>query len=343
MKRAWLIGTLATAVAAAAGWPVWHHVVNAAREVDCALFVSNERARTVSVIDTVKDRVVRTMRMPARPRGIAASGDRLFVALSDIRWQDETDADGILSIDVRSGRVLTRFDAGSDPERFVLSRDRQRLVATNEDAGTATVTSLDDGRHLATLIVGIEPEGVAVSPDGRWAYVTAETSNTVSVIDLASLSVVSTFLVDSRPRDVAFSPDGSRGYVTSEIGGTVAVVDTSHHRVIDTIALAEPAKPVGIAVGADGWIYVATGHANSVSFIDPGSLEVAAVVPVGQRPWGIALSPAGRKLYTANGVSNDVSVVDVRARRLLATIPTGDGAWGLAFDTRPANTSRGCN
>ena len=33
-------------------------------------------------------------------------------------------------------------------------------------------------------------------------------------------------------------------------------------------------------------------------------------MPVGKRPWGIALTPDGRKLYTANGPSNDVSVVD---------------------------------
>ncbi len=31
---------------------------------------------------------------------------------------------------------------------------------------------------------------------------------------------------------------------------------------------------------------------------------------VGQRPWGIALTPDGGRLYTANGPSNDVSVVD---------------------------------
>jgi DNA-binding beta-propeller fold protein YncE len=31
------------------------------------------------------------------------------------------------------------------------------------------------------------------------------------------------------------------------------------------------------------------------------------MIPVGQRPWGIALTPDGRKLYAANGLSNVMS------------------------------------
>lgn len=55
-----------------------------------------------------------------------------------------------------------------------------------------------------------------------------------------------------------------------------------------------------------------------------------ATVPVGQRRWGIALTPDGRRLYTANGLSNDVSVIDTRMRRVIASVPVQNGPWGLA-------------
>jgi YVTN family beta-propeller protein len=55
------------------------------------------------------------------------------------------------------------------------------------------------------------------------------------------------------------------------------------------------------------------------------------LIPVGKRPWGIALSPDGRKIYTANGVSNDVSVIDTNTNQVIATIKAGDGPWGIAL------------
>ena len=55
------------------------------------------------------------------------------------------------------------------------------------------------------------------------------------------------------------------------------------------------------------------------------------LIPVGQRPWGIALTPDGRKLYTANGVSNDVTVIDTGTNKVVATLKAGDGPWGIAL------------
>jgi YVTN family beta-propeller protein len=65
--------------------------------------------------------------------------------------------------------------------------------------------------------------------------------------------------------------------------------------------------------------------------LDAASLRLRAEIPVGHRPWGIALGRDGRRLYTANGGSDDVSVIDTRTRRVVATIRTGAGAWGVAL------------
>ena len=55
------------------------------------------------------------------------------------------------------------------------------------------------------------------------------------------------------------------------------------------------------------------------------------MVPAGKRPWGVALTPDGRKLYTANGLSNDVTVIDVASKKAVRTIKVGRGAWGVAI------------
>jgi len=52
---------------------------------------------------------------------------------------------------------------------------------------------------------------------------------------------------------------------------------------------------------------------------------------VGDRPWGIAVSPDGKTVFTANGPSNDVSIVDVESRSVKATVKVGDRPWGVVF------------
>jgi PQQ-dependent catabolism-associated beta-propeller protein len=296
--------------------------------------VSNEGSGDVAVIDLDRAEVVSRIRVGSRPRGIRISRDGRFVyvALSDDAPTVETDQDGIAVIDLRTGQVIHQYPAGSDPEMFDLSPDGRYLYASNEDAGTATVTDLSTGEVLATLPVGIEPEGVATSPDGRWVYVTAETSNTVSVIDTRRNAVAASFLVDIRPRSAIFSPTRPRAYVTNEISATVSVVETETHSVIDVIDLPDPtATPVGIAVSPDGrTLYVANGHAHSVSVIDADSKRLIADVPVGRRPWGIDVSTDGTLVFTANGLTNDISVLDARSLRVIETIRVGQRPWGVA-------------
>jgi len=138
------------------------------------VFVSNERAHTVTIIDGATNKILDTIKVGYRARGIDFRNGRLYVALSDDQLNKEGPGDSIVSIDPATGKILDHHPAGSDPERFVLSNDNKRLIAANEDAGTATVTDLATGKLLATLVVGIEPEGVAISPNGHWLALVAD-------------------------------------------------------------------------------------------------------------------------------------------------------------------------
>ena len=63
------------------------------------LYVTNERAGTVSVIDAKTDAVVNTFSVGTRPRGIVASGKRLYIAVSHFRDKPTRDRDGVVAVD----------------------------------------------------------------------------------------------------------------------------------------------------------------------------------------------------------------------------------------------------
>jgi PQQ-dependent catabolism-associated beta-propeller protein len=300
-------------------------------------YVTNERDGTITVIDTKTDHVVSTIKVGGRLRGIHLNADRskIWVAISYPTNQSQGE-DKIAELDL-NGKVIAKYEAGTDPENFVLDDKATRLYVANEDAGTASITDIKANRVIASMPVGLEPEGAAMSPNGRWVYITSEASSTVSVIDTQTGQVVKQFLVGARPREAAFTADSARAYITAENGNVVSVVDTKDHSVVKTIELprgegAAQLKPKGVVVSADGKrVYVATGRGNSVAVIDGEHLALITLIPVGQRPWGIALTPDGRKLYAANGVSNDVSVIDTSSNKVTATIKAGDGPWGIAI------------
>ena len=101
-------------------------------------YVTNEVAGTVTIFDTATNQVVQTVAMTpagARPRGIqlTADGKRLYVALSDLAHLAKGPADAVVALDARTFKEIQRFDVGTDPERFVVTKDGSRLYSANEE------------------------------------------------------------------------------------------------------------------------------------------------------------------------------------------------------------------
>jgi YVTN family beta-propeller protein len=65
--------------------------------------------------------------------------------------------------------------------------------------------------------------------------------------------------------------------------------------------------------------------------IDTAADKVIATIPVGKRPWNMAVTRDGGKLYVANGRSNSVSVIDTAKNAVVKEIPVGDTPWGVAI------------
>lgn len=325
------------------------------------IWVSNERSGDITVMDPVARKVVATVPVGKRPRGIVAGagGRTVYVALSGTpisgppkldaqgnpilhKGDDDDDdrpadksADGIGVVDVRNRRLLRKLHAGSDPEQFALSQDGTRLYISNEDVATASVLNVQSGKVEQIIPVSREPEGVAPSPDGKFFYVTCENDGEIYAIDAQRFEVLAHFNVGGRPRSAAFLPDGSRAFIPSESAGQMHLIDSVNQKEIKRITLPKGCRPMCVKVARDGRrVYASTGRAGTVCVLNAQTGEVLNLIKVGTRPWGIALSPDGQWLYSANGPSNDISVVDLATEKEVARIPAGESPWGVAIVTR---------
>jgi YVTN family beta-propeller protein len=324
--------------------------VPALEEGGYRVLVTNERSGDLSVIDGPTHKLLATLPLGKRPRGLKLSpdGKRLYVALSgspiappgvdeDTLPPADKGADGIGIVDLETVKVETVLRGVSDPEQLAVSADGRKLYIASEDTGQGVVMDAATGAQLATMPVGGEPEGVTLSPDGRWVYMSSEEDHQVAVIDTQTDKVVAMVEVGLRPRFTEFSDDGALAFVSGENDGTITVVDARNHKALHTWKLegGDMIRPVGMTVSHDGkLLYTVTGRGKMLVAIDVETGKQVAAVEVGPRPWGVAISPDGRTLYTANGSSDDVSVIDAATMQVTDRIAVGNSPWGLIIQTR---------
>jgi YVTN family beta-propeller protein len=317
------------------------------------LYVSDERGGFVVIVDPQKERVLGRIPVGKRPRGIVISpdGKRLYVALTGSPAAgpgvDESKLpppdhryDGIGVIDLASERLIHTYPSGIDPETFALSHDGQVLYVSNEDSGQLTALDVTKGSLKVTVPVGTEPEGVAVSADDRTVYVACETSNAVYVLDAHSMKALAQIPTQKRPRAIYLSQHAHRGYASDEFGAALTEFSTDDYKVVKTIDLGDPkvVRPMGLASNDGGrHLYVTTGRFGKLFEVDTGSGRIVQTIDdIGERPWGVALSPDGGTAYTANGPSGDVSIVDLKTGQVKARVKVGGSPWGVV--AAPANS-----
>ena len=110
-------------------------------------YVSNERSNTVSVIDTNKWEVVKTIKVGQRPRGIAHTKDQKYVLVA------AGDDDTIQIIDTKTLKIVDDLPSGPDPETFALPASGT-LYVSNEDDSLVTVIDVPLRKVIAEIPAG---------------------------------------------------------------------------------------------------------------------------------------------------------------------------------------------
>ena len=70
-------------------------------------------------------------------------------------------------------------------------------------------------------------------------------------------------------------------------------------------------------------VFVTNSNDNTISVVDTATDAVVATIPVGLKPWAVAVSKDGSTAYVSDSGADGVSVVDMRTRKVRATVVVG--------------------
>ncbi len=214
---------------------------------------------------------------------------------------------------------------GSMPLTMVLSPDSTRVVVLLSGFREQGLQVVDPARRQVTQTL-VQPAaflGLAYSPDGRSLYASGGSQDVIyryrwegdsaSLVDSLRLDPTGAVGRGSRyPAGIGVSPDGRRLYVAENLTDSLAVLDLTTGRVVQRLATGR--YPYGVALGADGRVYVsAWGGAWIATFLPQGDrLLAGARIPVGRHPSALALNGRGTRLFVARASFDRIAVVDTR-------------------------------
>jgi YVTN family beta-propeller protein len=113
------------------------------------------------------------------------------------------------------------------------------------------------GASFGTVInLGGTPSDVVIDELRGRMYSVNSTANRIDVISLGERKVMKRIVVGNFPLAAAIAPDSAFLYVTNTQSASLSVIDLGSDSVVNTVSL--PAKPEGVAAGADGRVLITT-------------------------------------------------------------------------------------
>ena len=315
------------------------------------VYVANEGADTVSVLDAASFKTLASVRVGKTPHNVQVSPDGKVVWVTNNGEPDQAAGSAhkemakgehsamatvgaVWAIDTSSDAVIAKVPVGMHPAHVVVSPDGRLAYVTNGGDDMVSVIDTSEQRVVATIPVGKFPHGLRISPDGKQAYVANLKGGTVSVIDTVSQKEIAQVQVGKGPAQVGFTPDGRLVLVSLSEENAVAVIDPATRQVIRKVAVGT--VPIQLYATPNSRMLLVANQGTSkkpgrtVSLIDLESFKVVKTVVTGAGAHGVVVDRDGRYAYVTNTYANSVSVLDVKDRKVTKTVPVGKGPNGIS-------------
>jgi YVTN family beta-propeller protein len=258
---------------------------------------------------------------------------------------------GFLNLD---GAFHGKTFRDSLPGDLKLSSDGRYLYVLDMAHFRLVIFNIASRRIIASFGVGLLPFGMALSPGGKNLYVSNAGMFRYSLVPglnpkdtLKTGLIFPPFGFPSKQAEQGVVIDGKRisglGSPNTSASNSLWVIDVSdptRPQVKLKIPTGLPVGPLSVGgsspcgvVASRRWIYVSNASQDSITIVDARTGRIRKTVLLqpspavkglrGVLPFGLALSPDGKRLYVACAGINAVAVLDARSGDVQGYIPTG--------------------
>jgi YVTN family beta-propeller protein len=170
------------------------------------ILVTNWCSYDLSVISVESQKVVRTIKIGAYPRGIVIKKD------ASLAYVAQMGGSTIHEINLKDFSHRT-MNIGVNPRALVLSPDESTLYATLNLSGKVVAYDLTKEKVVHSIKTGKATRSLDISSDGSALFVVNFDSGTVSKIRTADFSILQNIKVCNEPIGVTYEPTMNRTWV----------------------------------------------------------------------------------------------------------------------------------
>ena len=233
----------------------------------------------------------------------------------------------IIAIDTQDHDVAATIKISHVAGSVIPTNELDLLVATNPDAGTATIINLYNRQVITELDLGMRPDVVLANAYDRFVTFGSE-DGSISTWDLSNFQQVVRVDGLSSALLLTFSFDGGRLFVVEPEEKKISVIDMAKRAKAAEISLGTgddaEMQASAISRSADGYTgYVSIGSEDRVVVIDLVKLEVKGSIRVGAGPIRPFSTSDNQYVLVPNQNDQTLSVIASWSQNVVATISTG--------------------
>lgn len=165
-------------------------------------WTGNMGSHTVSELDLVAGKSLRTIAVPAQPEAINVTPDGREV------WVGSNATGFVSVVDTRTGAVSTAAEGFGWPYRVLYSPDNRLVVMPDLRKEELRFIDRASRKELGRLtLTGKAPQGIIFSPDGKYVFLSYSQGATVAIIDVAARKVLGEIKAGETPDGVVYTPN----------------------------------------------------------------------------------------------------------------------------------------
>lgn len=264
-------------------------------------YVANKNSNTLSVIDGNSNSVIKTYDVGEGPKEVLVTEDEVVYVASP-------DSDTVTII-YKEGdkRTLNIPNEGYIAVDSVMGR----LYTTKE--GMLRVYDVKSGSLVISIDGLIKPGHMTLNHGGNKLFIADD--NIVRIYNTITLEYINTISVPEKINYIAISKDDTRAFIAygniANVAG-ISIYDLVNNKTLTNISGNDITAPVAIAQKNNILYVVNKEEEGTVVSVDAATFNILTkVIPVGDNPTSLTLSPDKEKLYVVNSYSGNINIIDL--------------------------------